>query len=110
MKYAVIIPDGAADEPQDELGGRTPLEAANTPAMDAIAAAGVVARACHTPRSLPAGSEVGNMSLLGYDPIKNFTGRAPIEAAARPYGQVDQRGLSARSGKRRADGANGAIG
>jgi 2,3-bisphosphoglycerate-independent phosphoglycerate mutase len=82
MKYAIIIPDGAADEPQASLGGRTPLEAANTPAMDALAAAGVVARACHTPKSLPAGSEVGNMSLLGYDPIKNFTGRAPIEAAA----------------------------
>jgi 2,3-bisphosphoglycerate-independent phosphoglycerate mutase len=82
MKYAIVIPDGAADEPQDVLGGRTPLEAANTPAMDEIAAAGVVARACHTPPALPAGSEVGNMSLLGYDPIKNFTGRAPIEAAA----------------------------
>ncbi len=82
MKYAIIIPDGAADEPQAELDGRTPLEAAHTPAMDAIAAAGVVARACHTPASLPAGSEVGNMSLLGYDPIVNFTGRAPIEAAA----------------------------
>jgi 2,3-bisphosphoglycerate-independent phosphoglycerate mutase len=82
MKYAIIIPDGAADEPQEALVGRTPLEAANTPAMDALAAVGVVARACHTPKSLPAGSEVGNMSLLGYDPIKNFTGRAPIEAAA----------------------------
>jgi 2,3-bisphosphoglycerate-independent phosphoglycerate mutase len=82
MKYAIIIPDGAADEPQESLGGRTPLEAADTPAMDALAAAGVVARACHTPKSRPAGSEVGNMSLLGYDPIKNFTGRAPIEAAA----------------------------
>ena len=82
MKYAIIIPDGAADEPQESLGGRTPLEAARTPAMDALAAAGVVARACHTPKSLPAGSEVGNMSLLGYDPLKNFTGRAPIEAAA----------------------------
>jgi 2,3-bisphosphoglycerate-independent phosphoglycerate mutase len=82
MKYAIIIPDGAADEPQAELGGKTPLEAARTPAMDAIAAAGVVARACHTPKSLPAGSEVGNMSLLGYDPLANFTGRAPIEAAA----------------------------
>jgi 2,3-bisphosphoglycerate-independent phosphoglycerate mutase len=82
MKYAIIIPDGAADEPQAELGGRTPLEAAHTPAMDAIVAAGVIARACHTPPSLPAGSEVGNMSLLGYDPIVNFTGRAPIEAAA----------------------------
>ncbi len=82
MKYAIVIPDGAADEPQDELGGRTPLEAAHTPAMDALASRGVVARACHTPASLPAGSEVGNMSLLGYDPIVNFTGRAPIEAAA----------------------------
>ncbi|NOY41954.1 MAG: cofactor-independent phosphoglycerate mutase [Planctomycetes bacterium] len=82
MKYAIVIPDGAADEPQDELGGRTPLEAAQTPAMDALASEGVVARACHTPASLPAGSEVGNMSLLGYDPIVNFTGRAPIEAAA----------------------------
>jgi 2,3-bisphosphoglycerate-independent phosphoglycerate mutase len=82
MKYVIIIPDGAADEPQDELDGKTPLEAANTPAMDAIVAAGVIARACHTPRQLPAGSEVGNMSLLGYDPLENFTGRAPIEAAA----------------------------
>jgi 2,3-bisphosphoglycerate-independent phosphoglycerate mutase len=82
MKYAIIIPDGAADEPQEALGGKTPLEAAHTPAMDALVAAGVIARACHTPKSLPAGSEVGNMSLLGYDPLKNFTGRAPIEAAA----------------------------
>jgi 2,3-bisphosphoglycerate-independent phosphoglycerate mutase len=82
MKYAIIIPDGAADEPQEALGGRTPLEAAHKPAMDAIAADGVVGRACHTPPSLPPGSEVGNMSLLGYDPLQNFTGRAPIEAAA----------------------------
>jgi len=82
MKYAIIIPDGAADEPQDALDGQTPLEAAHTPAMDALASSGVVARACHTPSQLPAGSEVGNMSLLGYDPLANFTGRAPIEAAA----------------------------
>ncbi len=82
MKYAIIIPDGAADEPQDALNGQTPLEAAYTPAMDALASRGVVARACHTPHQLPAGSEVGNMSLLGYDPLENFTGRAPIEAAA----------------------------
>ena len=82
MKYAIIIPDGAADEPQAALGGLSPLEAAHTPQMDAVAAAGVMARACHTPHELPAGSEVGNMSLLGYDPLTNFTGRAPIEAAA----------------------------
>jgi 2,3-bisphosphoglycerate-independent phosphoglycerate mutase len=82
MKYAIVIPDGAADEPQDELGGRTPLEAAHTPNMDRVAAMGVVARACHTPRELPAGSEIGNLSLLGYNPFENFTGRAPMEAAA----------------------------
>lgn len=82
MNYVIVIPDGAADEPKDELGGKTPLEAASTPAMDAIVERGVIASACHTPHSLPAGSEVGNMSLLGYDPLTNFTGRAPIEAAA----------------------------
>lgn len=82
MKYAIIIPDGCADEPQESLGGRTPLQAAHTPAMDAIAAAGAVGRASHVPPCLPPGSEVANMSLLGYDPTAVFTGRAPIEAAA----------------------------
>jgi 2,3-bisphosphoglycerate-independent phosphoglycerate mutase len=82
MKYAIVIPDGAADEPQQSLGGKTPLEAAHTPNMDHVAAMGVVARACHTPKALPAGSEIGNLSLLGYNPFENFTGRAPMEAAA----------------------------
>jgi 2,3-bisphosphoglycerate-independent phosphoglycerate mutase len=82
MKYAIVIPDGAADEPQEALGGKTPLEAAHTPNMDRVAAMGVVARACHTPQALPAGSEIGNLSLLGYNPFENFTGRAPMEAAA----------------------------
>ena len=82
MKYAIIIPDGCADEPQATLGGKTPLQAARTPAMDAIAAAGVVGRANNVPASLPAGSDVANLSLLGYDPLQNFTGRAPLEAAA----------------------------
>jgi 2,3-bisphosphoglycerate-independent phosphoglycerate mutase len=82
MKYVIVIPDGAADEPQEALGGRTPIEAAHTPHMDRVAAMGVVARACHTPRALPAGSEIGNLSLLGYNPFENFTGRAPMEAAA----------------------------
>jgi 2,3-bisphosphoglycerate-independent phosphoglycerate mutase len=91
MKYALIIPDGAADEPQQSLGGRTPLEAARLPHMDAIAAAGVVGRANHVPASLPPGSDVANLSLLGYDPIANFTGRAPLEAAAQsiPLGPDD---------------------
>ncbi len=82
MKFAIIIPDGCADEPQASLGGRTPLQAAHTPHMDAIATAGVVGRAKHVPPSLPAGSDVATLSLLGYDPIVYFTGRAPLEAAA----------------------------
>ncbi len=82
MKYALIIPDGAADEPQESLGGRTPLQAANTPAMDEVARMGVVGRANNVPPSLPAGSDVACLSLLGYDPLAHFTGRAPLEAAA----------------------------
>lgn len=82
MKYVIVIPDGCADEPQDSLNGKTPLEAANTPNMDRVAKLGIVGRANHTPRHLPAGSAVANMSLLGYDPNVNFTGRAPLEAAA----------------------------
>jgi 2,3-bisphosphoglycerate-independent phosphoglycerate mutase len=82
MKYVIVIPDGCADEPQASLGGKTPLEAANTPAMDALARAGVVGRANHVPPSLPAGSDVANLSLLGYNPLEHFTGRAPLEAAA----------------------------
>ena len=82
MKYAIVIPDGCADEPQESLGGKSPLEAARIPAMDVIAATGVVGRANHVPAHLPAGSDVANLSLLGYDPNENFTGRAPLEAAA----------------------------
>lgn len=82
MKYAIVIPDGCADEPQEQLGGRTPLQAANLPAMDAIARAGVVGRANNVPPELPPGSDVANLSLLGYNPREFFTGRAPLEAAA----------------------------
>jgi len=82
MKYAIIIPDGCADEPQDLLGGQTPLQAADIPAMDAVAAEGFVGRASNVPDDLPPGSDVANLSLLGYDPHKHYTGRAPLEAAA----------------------------
>jgi 2,3-bisphosphoglycerate-independent phosphoglycerate mutase len=82
MKYVIIIPDGSADEGQVELEGRTPLEAAHTPAMDDVVRRGVIGRANHTPVQFEAGSAVANMSLLGYDPIANYTGRAPMEAAA----------------------------
>ena len=82
MKYAIVIPDGCADEPLESLGGKTPLEVARLPATDALATAGMSALANNTPAHLPAGSEVANLCLLGYDPDIYFTGRAPLEAAA----------------------------
>ncbi len=82
MKYVLVIPDGAADEPQESLGGRTPLQAADIPHMDAVVKAGRIARADHVPASMPSGSDVGTMSLFGYDPLEFHTGRAPLEAAA----------------------------
>lgn len=91
MKYVIVIPDGAADEPQESLGGATPLEAAKTPNLDRLAQMGCVGRANHTPRQLPAGSDVANLSLLGFDPVANYSGRAPLEAAAQkiPLGDSD---------------------
>ncbi len=82
MKYVLIIPDGVADEPQDALGGRTPLQAARTPNLNVIAQWGVVGQANHVPASMPSGSDVGTMSLFGYDPLRYHTGRAPLEAVA----------------------------
>tara|TARA_R110002049_G_scaffold47902_1_gene138390 strand:- start:85736 stop:86959 length:1224 start_codon:yes stop_codon:yes gene_type:complete len=82
VKYVIVIPDGCADEPIEALGGRTPLQAAELPAMDELAKAGTLALADNTPADFPAGSEVANLCLLGYDPYQYFTGRAPLEAAA----------------------------
>jgi 2,3-bisphosphoglycerate-independent phosphoglycerate mutase len=82
MKYAIIIPDGCADEPQDMLGNRTPLQAAHKPNMDRIAQSGVVGRANNVPETLIPASDVATLSLFGYDPLEVYTGRAPLEAAA----------------------------
>jgi 2,3-bisphosphoglycerate-independent phosphoglycerate mutase len=82
MKYAIIIPDGAADEPLKELGGKTPLEAAEIPNMDRIAAEGRQGIVRTVPEGFESGSDVATMCLLGYDPKKYHTGRAPLEAAA----------------------------
>jgi 2,3-bisphosphoglycerate-independent phosphoglycerate mutase len=82
MKWVIIIPDGCADTPVESLGGKTPLQAARVPAMDEIAKLGVVGQSDNVPLHFPAGSEVANMTLFGYDPNLFFTGRAPIEAAA----------------------------
>jgi 2,3-bisphosphoglycerate-independent phosphoglycerate mutase len=83
IKYAIIIPDGAADEPLEQLEGKTPLEVANTPNMDRISIEGRQGIVRTIPEGMEAGSDVAQMSLLGYDPIKYYTGRAPIEAVAR---------------------------
>src|SRR5687768_18044124 len=82
MKYAIIIPDGAADEPLKELGGKTPLEVAKTPNMDRVVAEGRMGLVRTVPEGFESGSDVATMCLLGYAPQKYHTGRAPIEAAA----------------------------
>jgi len=82
VKYVVLVPDGCADEPLAELDGRTPLEAAHMPHLEALAARSEVGRAIVIPEGYPPGSDVGNLSILGYDPAEFHTGRAPIEAAA----------------------------
>ena len=82
MKYAIIIPDGAADVPLDELDGQTPLARADLPNMDSIVSQGRCGTVCNVPDSLPCGSDVAIMSVMGYDPTEFYTGRAPLEAAA----------------------------
>src|SRR5688572_21449292 len=82
MKYVIVIPDGCADEPQESLGGRTPLQAADLPHMDALAKQGVVGRSNNVPQPLTPASDVATLSLFGYDPLQVYTGRAPLETAA----------------------------
>lgn len=82
MKYAIIIPDGAADAPIAELGDKTPLEAARKPNMDAAALNGRIGTVRTTPPGYSAGSDVCTLCLLGYDPAQYHPGRAPLEAAA----------------------------
>jgi 2,3-bisphosphoglycerate-independent phosphoglycerate mutase len=82
VKYVVLVPDGCADEPLAELEDRTPLQVASMPALARLAERSEVGRAAVIPEGLPPGSDVGNMAILGYDPARFHTGRAPIEAAA----------------------------
>lgn len=81
MKYIVIVPDGMADYPIPTLKGKTPLEYAKTPNMDFLAQHGITGMIQTIPANLPPGSDVGNLSAMGYDPRKSFSGRAPLEAA-----------------------------
>jgi 2,3-bisphosphoglycerate-independent phosphoglycerate mutase len=80
MKYVILVADGMADYPVDDLEGKTPLEAAKTPNMDFIAKNGRVGQVKTIPRGLPPASDVANLSIIGYDPKKFYTGRGPLEA------------------------------
>lgn len=81
MKYILLVGDGMADYPMQELGGRTPLEAAKTPNMDYIAQHGRLGRIKTIPDKMTPASDVANISILGYDPRKFYPGRGPLEAA-----------------------------
>ncbi len=82
MKYLLVIGDGMADNPVESLGGKTPIEFANIPTIDALAADGIIGNVINCPKPLAAGSETAILSIFGCDPLKYFTGRSPMEAAA----------------------------
>lgn len=81
-KYILLVGDGMGDVPIEALGGMTPLEAAKTPAMDFISQHGIVGQVQTVPTGFPPGSDVANLSLLGYNPQEVYTGRSPLEAAS----------------------------
>ena len=80
MKYIVILCDGMADEPLEELDGRTPLEAARTVNMDRLAADSEIGMVRTVPEGMAPGSDTANLSVIGYDPRKYYSGRSPLEA------------------------------
>ncbi len=82
MKFLVLVPDGAADYAIDALDGKTPLEAAHTPNLDRLAREGQGGLVQIIPPSRPAGSDIGNLEIFGYDTRQYYTGRAPLEAAS----------------------------
>ncbi|OYP43592.1 phosphoglycerate mutase, partial [Lachnotalea glycerini] len=80
MKYIVVLGDGMADEPLEELGGKTPLEYANTPKMDELSKMSEIGLINTIPQGMKPGSDTANLSVLGYDPKLYYTGRSPLEA------------------------------
>ena len=80
MKYIVILGDGMSDEPIESLNGRTPLETANTPTMDLLASQGEMGMVQNVPSGMSPGSDVANLSVMGYDPKESYSGRSPLEA------------------------------
>jgi 2,3-bisphosphoglycerate-independent phosphoglycerate mutase len=85
-KYLILVPDGMADSPVPSPENGTPLEAAGTPWMDRMAAAGVVGLTRTVPEGMEPGSDVANLSIMGYSPAEVYTGRAPFEAASMGIG------------------------
>lgn len=82
MKYIILLGDGMADRPHADLGGKTCLQAARTPNLDMLATRGQVGMVHTIPPGFPPGSDVANLSVMGYDPMKYYTGRSPLEAAS----------------------------
>jgi len=82
IKYVIMVPDGMGDSPIPELGNVTPLKAAKTPWMDRMAAAGDIGLTRTVPQGMDPGSDIANLSIMGYSPLQVYTGRAPFEAAA----------------------------
>jgi 2,3-bisphosphoglycerate-independent phosphoglycerate mutase len=80
MKYIVVLGDGMSDEPIEALGGKTPLEYASTPVMDELAGKGEMGMVQNVPAGMSPGSEIANLSVMGYNPLTDFTGRSPLEA------------------------------
>lgn len=80
MKYVIVLGDGMADEPIEELGNKTPLEYANTPYMDEIASVSEIGLSKTIPEGMKPGSDVANLAVLGYYPKKYYSGRSPLEA------------------------------
>ena len=80
MKYVIVLADGMADLPISELGGKTPLEYADTPYMDILASGGSMGMVKTVPSSMKPGSDVANLAVMGYDPLKCYSGRSPLEA------------------------------
>ena len=80
MKYLVVVPDGAGDEPVEKLEGKTPLEVAEMPYINGLAAKGEVGMVRTVPPGIAPGSDAANLSVMGYDPLTDFSGRSPLES------------------------------
>ena len=80
MKYVVVLGDGMADEKIEALGGKTPLEYANTPTLDKLAQLSEIGMVATIPEGMKPGSDTANLAVLGYNPKQYYTGRSPLEA------------------------------